>query len=63
MANEAPDPGGRLARSLGHPAALLLLTAVLTGLPPDSSIELSVESQSAAPPENRNKLRARETGR
>jgi hypothetical protein len=32
MANEAPDDRRRLSRSLAHPASLLLLTALLTGL-------------------------------
>ncbi len=32
MADDAPDKRGRLSRSLAHPASLLLLTAVLTGL-------------------------------
>jgi hypothetical protein len=32
MANEAPEPRGRLASGLAHPASLILLTAVLTGL-------------------------------
>jgi hypothetical protein len=32
MADEAPKPRGRLASVLAHPAALIVLTAVLTGL-------------------------------
>jgi hypothetical protein len=32
MANEGPDDRRGFARALGHPAALLILTAVLTGL-------------------------------
>jgi hypothetical protein len=32
MANEAPEPRRGISRSLAHPASLILLTAVLTGL-------------------------------
>lgn len=32
MADQAPDSRSRLSRSLAHPASLLVLTAVLTGL-------------------------------
>jgi hypothetical protein len=32
MANEAPSNGRGLGRTLGHPAALIILTAALTGL-------------------------------